>query len=158
MVRIVTGKINSFKTTKMIELYKKIQKGDGFVSLKIMIKDKVHSYNALHLLTNETFPLIIRKEFNDSSKEVICQIGEYHFLKDTVLLIENTIEKMIKAKVSPIFLDEIGNLELQEKGFHQILKKMISSKLDLYLSIRADLVDEIIKKYNIEEFEIISLS
>ncbi len=156
MVKIVTGKINSLKTTKMIELYEKDHLGDGFVSIKKMDKDKVHSYSVRRLSTKEEKLLIIRDEYNDENNEVLTSIGPYQFLDSTIKYVEEEIKTMIKNEVSTIYLDEIGILELEDKAFAKILRLLIKSDLDLIISVRENLVKAIIKKFGIKQYVILN--
>ena len=66
------------------------------------------------------------------------------------------IRKMIFNKVSPIYLDEIGILELHDQCFNKILKQLIDSNLDVYVVIREELIKPIIEKYLIKEYKIIT--
>ena len=157
MLNIVTGRINSSKTTKITELYNLTKKGDGFVSIKKMNNDLVHSYDILRLATNERKRLVIRDIYKDYEEEVCCQIGPYLFSTQIVGYIENTIRELIKNKVSPIYLDEIGLLELDDLCFHNIFTEMLSSKLDLFVTIRKDLLKKVISKYKIKEYNIIDV-
>lgn len=157
MLNIVTGRINSSKTTKIKEIYNNLKAGDGFISLKKMDGHTVHSYAALHLATNEKKILVIRDVYSDNSFIKCCQIGPYLFNKATVEYIEGKLRELIKNKVSPLFLDEIGLLELDNFCFHNIFKEMIESKLEIYVTIRKDLLNKIITKYNIEEYNLIDV-
>lgn len=139
----------------MQDLYELDQLGDGFVAVKHMLKDKVHSYEAMRLKTKKRLPFIIRDEFAYEDFRVNCQIGPYLFNQDTIDAVNMAISQMIKDKVSPIYLDEIGLLELEGKCFDHILRKLVASKLDLVLSIREDLVEAIVQKYQINEYEVI---
>ncbi|MBU0996528.1 MAG: nucleoside-triphosphatase [Firmicutes bacterium] len=155
MVSFVTGKINSGKTTFLLAKYLNQPIGDGVISLKTMKNGRVHRYDALHLSSNQETLLAIH-ELDLKDEVVACKIGPYCFLEKGLKFIENEIEKMIHHQVEPIYLDEIGVLELKEQGFYQILKKLVASKLDLVLSTREDLLEEVIRKFNIEEMEIVT--
>lgn len=157
MIHIVTGKLNSGKSTKLGSIYNQLQKGDGFISVKRMHYDKVHGYEIMRLSTKTFYPLVIREEFSHEKMDVACQIGPYLFLEDTLKLVEQEIETMINNSISPIFLDEIGQLELYDKCFNNIFKKMVNSNLDVYITVREDLVDQIVDKYQINEVNIIKV-
>jgi nucleoside-triphosphatase THEP1 len=62
---------------------------------------------------------------------------------------------MVLEGVSPIYLDEIGMLELNNKGLHHILLSLLDQSVDLCLVIREDLVEDVIKKYQIKAYEMI---
>jgi len=70
--------------------------------------------------------------------------------------VEKEIDAMIKHSISPIFLDEVGQLELYDQCFGNILKKMVESGLELYITVREDLVSQIIEKYKINQVDIIT--
>ena len=155
MIHIVTGKMNSGKSTKLGSIYNELQKGDGFISVKRMHYDKVHGYEIMRLSSRAFHPLVIREEFSHESIDIACQIGPYLFLLDTLKVVEQEINEMIENSISPIFLDEIGQLELYDQCFSKIFKKMVESGLEIYITVREDLVKQIIEKYNIKQVDII---
>ena len=157
MMTIITGKINSGKSTTIKQRYDISNKGDGFVSLKTMQKDKVHSYDILRLKTNETKLFVIREEFFQHDVEVECQIGPYIFIKEAFDYIEKEIRQMIKSNVSPIYLDEIGELELYDKCFSTVFQEIVDSQLDCVITVREDLIQKVVNKFNIKEVEIITV-
>ena len=157
MLNIVTGRINSSKTTKIAGIYNSKKIGDGFISLKKMDGHLVHSYDILRLSTNEKRLLVIRDIYSDSNFVKCCQIGPYLFNSETVKYIENTLRELINQKVSPLFLDEIGLLELDNLCFHNIFTQMLKSDLDIYVTIRKDLLDKILAKYKIKEYNLIDV-
>jgi len=157
MVTIITGKINSGKSTKVRKHFQDNLLGDGFVSKKIMIGDKVFGYNILKLSTKQETLFVIRDEFLDEEKEITCQIGPYLFLKETLDYIEDEISFLIENNISPIYLDEVGQLELYDKCFDNILKKILDSNCDLVIAVRDDLLEEVVNKYGIKEYQISEL-
>jgi nucleoside-triphosphatase THEP1 len=155
MVKIVTGKINDFKTTKALHLYLKDKQGDGFLSVKHMKDHLVISYDALRLSTQEKRKWIINQKNSTETFFKMMSYGPYLFNLDTKEWIEKSILEMILYDVSPIYLDEIGQLELNGFGYDQILKKLLINKRDLILVIREDLIEKVIRHYEIKAYEII---
>ncbi|HOP57456.1 MAG TPA: nucleoside-triphosphatase [Bacillota bacterium] len=155
MVSIVTGKINSGKTGRMISIYEKTHKGDGFVSLKNMDGNTVLGYDAMQLSTGEKFPLVSRKGRNSVKFRQACRIGPYFFSQDAIDMIGEKIGEMIKNNVSPLYLDEIGPLEIEGKVFDNTLKAMISSGLDICITVRTGLLEKVIERYDIGEYRIV---
>lgn len=149
MVTIVTGKMNQQKTTTIKSIYQNTGKGDGFISIKKMIDDRVHSYQAMRLSTNEKNILMTHKNFCIESNEKQQKIGPYLINGETLKWVNKNIEKMIDERVSPIYLDEIGVLELQGEGFNNSLVSILKAKLDLVITVRYDLVEKVIAKYKI---------
>jgi nucleoside-triphosphatase THEP1 len=138
----------------MLKHYLTSLKGDGFLSLKTMSGKFVKRYDAYELSTSKDTILVIRKEDHDN-ETIRCQIGPYLFLEDAMNWIESSIIQMIENKVEPIYLDEIGLLELDDLGFSTILRKMVESNLELIISVRTDLVEQIIQKYSLKNVKII---
>lgn len=154
MIKIITGKINSFKTTKLIDYYQREKKGDGFAAIKIMEKDVVKAYHLLHLSKAKEIPYIKRND-HEISEEIIYEIGPYRFLKSALGYVESEVDKLIEKRIEPVFLDEISLLELDDQGFHKILKKLLAANMDLVLVIRTDLLQAVVEKYGFKDFELI---
>lgn len=156
MVKIVTGKINSLKTSRALDDYQTNQKGDGFLSIKNMDQQKVLSYDALRLKTNEKRRLASHKENNPYTFKNQLTFGPYVFNLDTFDWMNHEISHMISQQVHPIYMDEIGNLELKGFGYDAIIKKCLESNMDLVIVVREDLLDQVIKHYQIKDFIIIT--
>lgn len=155
MVKIVTGKINSYKTTRLNAYYQKNRKGDGFISVKTMQGSKVHHYDLMQLSSKKKMLYMIREEFLETSQKVKIQIGPYCMLDSAFMWLEKEIEFMVSQGITPIYLDEIGLLELENKGLAEILKKLIKLNIDLCLVIRQDLLKDVIEYFKIKEYEVI---
>ena len=151
MVHIITGKINSGKSTTINSIFNKSNLGDGFVSVKRMVGDKVHGYEIMKLSDKSMKLLVIRDEFYQNNYHISCQIGPYLFLQETLDYVEKEIRQMIQQGTTPIYLDEIGQLELYEQCFHTIFKEIIQSNTDCHITVREDLVEEVIRKYELNE-------
>ncbi len=155
MVKIVTGKINSYKTTKLKKIYQQNQIGDGLIAKKTMRGDLVYGYTLVRLSNGKETPFIIRDIYYKNDKEIIYKLGPYLFYKEAFNYIDELVEKWIKETTNPIFLDEISILELQEKGYYHTLEKLLQENIDLYLVVRSDLIKKVVDKFNIKEYQII---
>ena len=156
MLNIVTGKINSGKTTKIFNIYNENKIGDGFISVKNMDGSNVHSYDILRLSSNIKKVFVLHEKYISDNQKIACKIGPYSFLDDTLKYIESELAKLITARIAPIYLDEIGLLELDNQCFYQIFKELLQSGLDVYVVIREDLIQQIIEKYEIKQYKIIT--
>jgi len=152
MITIITGSINRGKTTKMIEHYHTHLKGDGFVSLKIMDIDHVNHYETMKLSTQEKKVIMVHElDYLNKDQEGTVKIGPYYLIYDAFSWVEDEIRKMIQKRTSPIYLDEIGMLELKGEGFHQILCEMLASDLDLILVVRESLRHDVVSTYQMKD-------
>ena len=157
MVRIFHGNINSGKTTAMMSHYHKTLKGDGFISLKTMVGDRVKCYDALELSNGKTYKLAYHENYLPDTFEKNIILGPYHFDESSFSYMESYIEKCIKKNVSPIYLDEVGNLELLSKGFSSILKVLIQKDVDIIISVRSDLVSRVVDTFEIKEYCLVEI-
>ncbi len=157
MVKIITGKINSGKTTMLLNQYRKNHTGDGFVAIKNIHEQEVYGYTILRLSDNNTYPWMIRQNHYHQEFSNAGIFGPFYINLDIVPLLERVVDELIKQQASPIYLDEVGVLEMNGGGYHNALKKVLSSKLDLVLAIREDLVQPVTSHFAITDYELIKV-
>lgn len=164
-VKIVTGKINSGKTSRIRQYYQSNPIGEGIISRKIMIDRDVFGYYALRLSDNFEFPLMIHEKFFDrsfyiertfSSRSIGETIGPYKVYKKALKAVREILTQAIKKGKSPIYLDEVGMLELSDKGFASIIRLAKRQDVDLVMSIREDLVESVMQHFQLNNYEIVS--
>jgi nucleoside-triphosphatase THEP1 len=158
MVNIVVGGIHEGKTTKIIALYDEVNQGDGFACVKRIVNNQVIGYDALQLSSRKKYPFILKAGFLPEDWESCLTLGPYSFSSKTLEFIEEQIEEMLKKQISPIFLDEIGLLELENKCFDSILRKILAHSEVVYIATREQFLEKIIMKYEIKQKQIIHLS
>lgn len=151
MVKIVTGKINSLKTTRLLNHYQESLKGDGFIAEKIMKDNLVFGYDLVRLSDKFRVPYVRRNIYLEEGKEVIYQVGPYCFYEDAFKVIESSVRSFIVNRTSPVYLDEISLLELEDKGLHKVLVDLLESKVDLVLVVRSDILDLVVEKYGLTD-------
>jgi len=145
MITIITGKKNSGKTTYLKTHYKKTQKGDGFLSIKRFENDEFIGYDLLHLKTNELISFIRMKNILPNDWIEIFDIGIFSFSKEGFKFAKNILEN---TKDEPIFIDEIGPIEiLEQKGFYNLLKQNLDK--ELYVTVRELLYEEFLRTFDI---------
>lgn len=165
MVKIITGKIDSGKTTAIREYYNLNKSGDGIVSRKIMLDKQVFGYYALRLSDNLEFAFMIHELVYEShvqgnedlhDTDFIYNIGPYKVYRKAEKKIDSIYKGIFKKKHLTIYFDEIGKLEINGAGFYKHLKKAVKKNRDIVFTAREDLVDLIVAEFNIEEYDIIS--
>jgi len=155
MVKIVTGKINDLKSTRLYQHYLSHQLGDGFISIKHMSGKQVHHYDALRLSTKKQKQFMIHEQFFRQQEESLYKIGPYYVIKETMEEIEHSIREMIDRNIQPIYLDEVGQLELNDLGYAPMIKLILENHFDLIMVVREDLIEKVINKFQIKDFEIV---
>lgn len=154
MVTIVTGKINSGKTTKMLNCYEATHKGDGFVAIKIMQGNSVFGYDLKHLC-GKTYHWMIHQNHYQGQFEDEATFGPYHINLATLAIVSGIVKDLVTRRISPIYIDEVGVLELNGGGFHNLISEVLAARLDLVLAIREDLVKPFLAHFQIKDYELI---
>lgn len=140
----------------MNEIFETYDNGDGFLSLKIMEGRTVKGFNLMKLSSGETKDFIRRVEDLPEYWTENCRLGPYSFSGKAVDWVEEELEEIIQKGKYPIFLDEIGILEINGKCLYKAVKRMINSGRDVYLSARDEFIDDIKREFGLNDAEIIS--
>ncbi len=155
-ITIVTGTINSFKTQRLLKIAQQQTHADGYIAIKTMQEKKVHSYYALRLKTHTVQLLAMHENFYRAHFVNTLKHGPYYFNIDTLNAIEKELVSLSKdTDVNPIIIDEIGQLEIQGKGFHHALQTLIKSKKDIVISVAKNQLEKVIEHYQFDNPKII---
>jgi len=158
MIYIITGGIDEGKTRKIEAIYREMKKGDGWVSRKIFLNEEFVGYEIVKLSTGEKLPLAYKKGYGPSVWDEIYTIGPFSFSKRAFEFAGKIIDEIIKKKINPVFIDEIGPLELQGKGFCPLLERILKTQKDVYIVVRTHCVEDVIKRFNIQGYKILTIS
>jgi len=159
VVHIVIGKMNSGKTTRMKELYEKTHLGNGIVSKKYMIGSDVFGFNAYVLKDGTEFPYLLHEKQTQGFDEGVDfqgKIGPYLIYHAAEKRINSLYKHWIEEGVSPLYFDEVGKLELSHRGFSKQIQTALEAGIDVFLSVREDLVEKVLSHFAIKEYQIIS--
>ena len=157
MVKIISGKVDSGKTTEMIRRYEATRLGDGFVALKKKKGNDIYGYSIRRLSNDSSLMWMIHQNHYQDDFRNHSKFGPYYLNLDVLHLMEVDTDEFIEKSTSPIYLDEIGVLELNGGGYHNILKKLLASGLDLVIAVRQDLVKLVANYFVIKDYELISV-
>lgn len=150
MVTFITGPMNSGKTTRLIAKFHKTTNAEGVAMVKVMQGDKVHSYLARRLSTGEERRLVLRDQWLAEGFDERCRIGPYVFSDATLEWIESYIRTAVISGAGAIFIDEVGVLELEGKGYNPLLRWLLTQEVDLYLTARQDLIEDIKETFDLK--------
>jgi nucleoside-triphosphatase THEP1 len=134
-----------------------MKKGDGWVSGKIFLNEEFIGYEIQRLSTNEKLPLAYKKEYVPSGWDEIYTIGPFYFSKRAFEFAGRIIDEIIEKNINPVFIDEIGPLELQGKGFCPMLEKILKTPKDVYIAVRSYCVEDVVNRFEIKNYEIIKI-
>lgn len=92
--------------------------------------------------------------------EFCVHIGKFVLDKEAFIEIsEEVLEQSYDPEFNYIIIDEIGKLELKDEGFHLLfenLTKRDDLKADIIVIIRDTLLEEVIEKYKLKNYKVIS--
>ena len=145
-VEIVTGAKNSGKTSNIIaRIASNIRKiYGGFYSDKVFVSDELVGYDLVLLPSLERFPFLRLKPFEWEEK-----IGPFYINKIAIATVSKHVLSYYEH-MNIIFLDEIGRLELQDKGFSALLTTLVSNyKGTLIMAVREDFLSAVCDKWDI---------
>ncbi|MDD3051634.1 MAG: nucleoside-triphosphatase [Candidatus Cloacimonetes bacterium] len=158
MLHIVTGEMNCGKTAKIREIHK-MYGGDGFVSDKIFSEDQHIGYELSALGSNEKWVLAKKTDLIDEAWTNSLIQGEFQLNKEVFSHAITRIEEMMIERIKPIFLDEIGYLEVRkQEGFYKIIEQLTSYPYDVYLVIRISCLQDAIRIFNLKNYRILNLN
>ena len=155
MINIVTGAINSGKTTKIHNIYNQIGYGDGFINKKIYKSNINMGQRIIRLSTNESEIFSLKEEFIPNKWNEECRYYNYSFSKTGLEFAINIVDDVIRHNIEPIFIDEIGPLEIyNEHGLFNTFMKVIAIRVELFVAIRDTCLEHFLQKFKINEYKI----
>lgn len=152
---ILTGKINSGKSTRLFELYEYLINNNifpiGFISLPIISGNEKQGFTLFDLHSKMKYNFI-----SSVNKIGDIKLGRYFFNEEVFDIVLNNFPVIKKEYI--IFFDEFGQLEFQGKGWRTLFNRIISVEFRLLLIvIRKDLLPEFINLTEKNPFEIIDM-
>lgn len=143
---IVTGKISSGKTTmmeKLIEREKTKGKSPVGIIARGVFKGKAKvGFNVVDLSTGSSMPLArIGEEIKNG-----FSVGKFTFSNEALEFAQKALLNFKYDDV--VFLDEVGPLELGEKGYANCLRTLLDSDISrLYIAVRSECLPEFLEKF-----------
>ena len=156
-VTIITGEIDSGKTSKMQEIYASEKSGDGFLCVK-RYSNYIHTgYDLLFLSEGRTVPFIRKREYLQNSEKTVFSTVKYVFIEKAFSQADMLIYRLVREGTSPVFIDELGPLELEKKCFYKSALSVIQNNIDLIASVRKSCLNEMILLLDISRYRIIEV-
>ncbi|MBU1299155.1 MAG: hypothetical protein KKF20_00960 [Bacteroidetes bacterium] len=151
---IVTGNINSGKSTYLLTTYEQLEskeKAVGFVALPILKRNAKVGFELFILHENKKIKFAsVEENFGN------FQLGKYRFdqkLFDEVILNFPKIEPD-----SIVFLDEYGKLEAEGKGWYPLIEQVLRQDFEkCYLVVRKELMGMMLDKLKVNKYELIEI-
>jgi nucleoside-triphosphatase THEP1 len=158
MVTVLKGGINQGKTAKILEIYSRGKSGDGFITKKVFKKGVFSGYEIVRLSSQESRPFIFKMGHEPENLPRVFKYGQFTFSGDGIDFAEEIMIDVINKGIDPVYIDEIGPVELQEKGFYKLFRMALESGRNLFVTVRESCVDDVLRLLKINDYEIIDIN
>lgn len=139
--RIICGEKGEGKTTKLLSLYKNGVK--GVVSLHE--KDE---YFALNLETKEKTLLLTKRPLFSTSWR------NWYYNND---FFSSFYSYLSTINSGDIFIDEVGMMEVEGKGFYSLIKELINKEIDLTITVRNKFLNSVLDTFSFPSYSLLKL-
>ncbi len=154
---MITGDVNSGKTTALINHYKMNRQGDGFALPKFFLSGRPAGQEILRLSTCEKKLFSYTDEFRGLYPPAFSHYQNYYFTAGGIAFANTIAEEIIQNNINPVYLDEIGPVELMKRGFYPIVLTMLACKKDLFLVVRSSCLEDAENLFRIHADRILAL-
>jgi len=155
---ILTGSIGQGKTTylqKLIDFFKSkdIQIG-GIYSPRVVENETTIGYDIIDINTNNR-EIFLRE--GESLKEP--RIGRFNINLKGLQKGVKALKKTESSNAKIVIIDEVGLLELQNKGWANNIHELVSnSQNHILLVIRDSFVEKVIEKWNLKNYKVFDIA
>ncbi len=148
---IISGPVGGGKTTftgKITEFLKDQDiKAEGILSERIMDGSKTTGYDIIDITTGKRE--IFLRENEKTGKETI---GKFYISPEGLAKGRSILGKLIKGRTGIVIIDEVGLLELQGRGWNDVINQLLEkSSNHLLITVRDKYVDEVKKKWELSD-------
>lgn len=155
MITIITGEKDAGKTRFLEQWYDLDSAGAGFCSPKVLSDSgQLCGYDLLFLPGKKRLPFIrLATEADCQDLEKIVK-GRFAFSLTAITAARRHIEIACQSASAPIWIDEIGALELSGLGFDTLFRHALRHSDDIRVVFRKNIVNELIEKYDLACYHI----
>ncbi len=147
---ILTGEINSGKTSYLKELVAQSNAYAGILSVKKFENERFEGYDLFDVDSKSTHEFIRLSLASESiTKRFVFDQKMFRYA-----------DKLIKKGIDQgktIIIDEVGPLELSGGGFDCTLRQCLESGFSYLIVVRRGLVDAVIQRYELKGVEIMEI-
>lgn len=153
-VFIISGKVGEGKTRMLEQLISRLKDNNisfgGVLAPRIMENGQTTAYDLLDLSGYMTCPFLRLNDGNSTET-----IGRYAISKEGIQFGNDALSVAKNIENKLVVIDEIGKLELADKGWASALSTLLaSSDNHLLLSVRDSFLEEVIEKWQLKPVEI----
>jgi len=151
LIYILTAPIQTGKTTALSKIIKGRNDVGGFLSPTV---------NELRNLLDLKTQNLIDFESKEELPETIS-VGRFQFYNSAFEAATHWTLSHSSSNIKNIIVDELGKLELQEKGFFTLARELLQMNWEtqnLILVVRDFLLEDIVRFFSIQEYKALTIS
>lgn len=159
MIFILSAPVHSGKTTWLSQVVAGLKKQGrickGILTYAVFEDDRRIGYDIENIETGGRQAFIRRVGYGVAFEDSDVYLRDYHF---SSVVIEE-VNQMLKDSVGTdiVVIDEIGPLELRDKGFFPAVSFLISHRPPcLIMVVRDTILSDVILQFGIDEFQLIA--
>jgi nucleoside-triphosphatase THEP1 len=152
-VFIITGEVGAGKTTQVMKVIENLKRKNipvsGIYSPRVLEGAMTIGYDVVELETDHREPFLRRTQGG-----VPGEIGQYDILPQGNEAGLAALARATTNKHQVVIIDEVGKLELNDKGWAEKIPELIETVPVLILVVRDTFADQVLRKWNIPEDKI----
>lgn len=157
MIYLLSGPINSGKTSWVLRDFQQYPDADGFACKKVWAEGQHIGYDLFHLQTGLSCPFIRTLDHRPPDWDESALLNDrFSFSSAGFLFARHITQNAILNGVKRFYLDEAGHLELRGEGFSHLLHALLGADIDLLIVVRETLVEQMAEVYQLKEFSTIN--
>ncbi len=150
-VFLITGSKGEGKTTytkNLIDFFKRHNSDvAGILSEKITVGSEIAGYDLVNIETGDRDHFLRHGEMNGDEK-----IGKFSICREGLAMGKRLLHSLSASHDKIVIIDEVGMLELQNGGWSENIDNLLGrSGNPLIMIVRDEFVDEVKKKWNLDE-------
>jgi nucleoside-triphosphatase THEP1 len=136
MIRFITKGEGKSREEAVLVAFRSVPGAAGFHSVKIESEGRRIGYDLVDLKSGASVPLAREREHIPSGWRETLSHGHFSFSEEGFKRGEEIVIEALESGVKAIFLDEIGKLELEGRGFAHLIGRCLKAGADLYIGCR----------------------
>ncbi|HBL37424.1 MAG TPA: hypothetical protein DDZ55_11520 [Firmicutes bacterium] len=158
MIYFITGQVNQGKSSKLRSIYQEQRTGDGFYNRKLIRNGVFVGQELVRLTSGESRIFSYRTGFIPEDWEAGAAYRDFSFSEAGLAFGCQIIWATLAERIEPIYLDELGPLELAGNGFAHVFRETLCAGIEAYVVVRSSCLQSVIDTFAVTEYQIIPSS
>lgn len=151
---IISGNKQSGKTSYLKNLIRDLNAESlscaGFIAEGTFKNNQRDSFNLRDIITHHEILLM-----DTNPKTGHEKIGKFYINEEGLKFGKNILNKALNSNYNKVVIDEIGPLELENKGWSDPFRLLLNSEKELIISVRRELLEKVITHFDTKSYKII---